>query len=509
MDDLRHGTDDEPGEAHDYEPEPDIDAVVLDRLAAYTRGIEPVRPEDDGHPVAEDRDHAVETHQDHAVEEVPVQTVAEDRDHAVEQDRSIGAVEDHPAAEDHALEGVLEVEAEPDVPEGGTIAPGPSLTERRRRLAGRRRSDPPLEEKTKKTKSSKDKREKKLVGLKIGASQIAAAHIVNNGAPELVEVFRQPLQPGVVVAGEIRDPDALGEALKRFFERHKLPKRGVRLGLANNRIGVRVFEIEGVSDPQQLENAIRFRAEEVLPIPLDQAVLDYVVLGDEAREDGTPVKRILLVVAYREVVDRYLQACRGAGLQVVGIDLEAFAILRSLEAPADRDQGAGALVAVAMGHDRTTIAVSTGRLCEFTRVLDWGGWSLNVAIARELDRAPSEVEAIKRQLSFAQATDVEGLAPEQAAKAREAVQRALAAFTRELVASLHFYQAQPGAFGIGEIVLTGGTAHMDGLPDAIAQLVGVPVRLGDPFRRVKVGPKITHEDQHGSLAVAIGLGIED
>jgi hypothetical protein len=50
---------------------------------------------------------------------------------------------------------------------------------------------------------------------------------------------------------------------------------------------------------------------------------------------------------------------------------------------------------------------------------------------------------------------------------------------------------------------------MDGLPDAISQLVGVPVRLGDPFVRVKVGPKITHEDQHGSLAVAIGLGIED
>ena len=278
---------------------------------------------------------------------------------------------------------------------------------------------------------------------------------------------------------------------------------------ANNRIGVRVFEIEGVTDPRQLENAIRFRAEEVLPIPLDQAVLDYVVLDDETREDGTSVKRILLVVAYREVVDRYLQACRGAGLQVVGIDLEAFALLRALEAPVDRDHGAGALVAVAMGHDRTTIAVSTGRVCEFTRVLDWGGWSLNVAVARELDRAPSEVEAIKRQLSFARATDVEGLTPEQAAKARDAAQRALAAFSRELVASLHFYQAQPGAFGIGEIVLTGGTAHMDGLPEAVGELVGVPVRLGDPFKRVKIGSNITSDGQHGSVAVAIGLGIED
>jgi len=456
MDELRIDPgEEEPNEAQELEPA--IDAIVLDRLAAYGREVEPER--------------------------------AEDQVHAVE--------------EDHAVEVVLEAESVPDASEAGTIAPGPSEPERRRRLALRQRRDTPS------PGHAKDKRPKRIVGLKIGASQIAAAQIVNNGAPELVEVFREPLEPGLVVSGEIRDPDALGEALKRFFDLHKLPKRGIRLGLANNRIGVRVFEIEGVTDPQQLENAIRFRAEEVLPIPLDQAVLDYVILEDEAREDGTPVKRILLVVAYREVVDRYLQACRGAGLQVVGIDLEAFALLRALEAPSDRDSGAGALVAVAIGHDRTTIAVSTGRLCEFTRVLDWGGWSLNSAIARELDKAPSEVEAIKRQLSLARATEVEGLTSDQVAKVRDAVQRALAAFARELVASLHFYQAQPGALGIGEIVLSGGTAHMDGLPTAVGELVGVPIRLGDPFKRIKVGPNITQDVQHGSVAVAIGLGIED
>jgi type IV pilus assembly protein PilM len=238
-------------------------------------------------------------------------------------------------------------------------------------------------------------------------------------------------------------------------------------------------------------------------------VLDYVVLDETAREDGTPVKRILLVVAYRDVVERYLQACRGAGLEVVGIDLEAFALLRSLAEPSDPGPGGGALIAVAIGHDRTTIAVSTGRFCEFTRVLDWGGWSLNVAIARELTVAPSEVEAIKRQLSLADASEVEGLTSEQVTKIREAVQRALTAFARELVASLHFYQAQPGALGIGEIVLTGGTTHMPGLPEEVGRLIGVPVRVGDPFRRVRVGPKVHHQDQHGSLAVAIGLGIED
>jgi type IV pilus assembly protein PilM len=384
-----------------------------------------------------------------------------------------------------------------------TVTREPSEPERRRRLAFRRRggaSEP---------RGGKDKREKKLVGLKIGASQIAAARIVNNGAPELLDAVREPLEPGVIVAGELRDQDVLAAALQRFFERHKLPKKGVRLGISNNRVGVRVFEIEGVADARQLENAIRFRAEEVLPIPLDEAVLDYVVLDDEVREDGTPVQRILLVVAYREVVERFLHACRAAGLEIVGVDLEAFALLRSLSEPSELASDQGALVAVALGHDRTTIAVSSGRNCEFARVLDWGGWSLNVAIARALDLAPSEVEPFKRQLSFAEERTIEGLTPERAAKTREAVQRALAAFARELVSSLHFYQAQPGALGISEIVLTGGTAHMDGLPEAVGRLVGVPTRLGDPFKRVKVGRDVAYDPQHGSLAVAIGLGIED
>lgn len=478
----------EDDDARDPEPEQDIDALVLDRLSAY------------GHRVELDDEHEREDEQpENSDDALEAAVAAEDPE---VDERPDFAVEEEPA-----VEVVLEAEPEPGEPEAGTIAPGPSEPERRRRRALRARGGTPSPRQGQ--KGSKDKKPKKLVGLKIGASQIAAAEIVNNGAPELVEVFREPLEPGLVVSGEIRDPDALGEALKRFFELHKLPKRGIRLGVANNRIGVRVFEIDGVTDPQQLDNAIRFRAEEVLPIPLDQAVLDYVVLDDEAREDGTSVKRILLVVAYREVVDRYLQACRGAGLQVVGIDLEAFALLRALEAPADRDSAAGALVAVAIGHDRTTIAVSNGRLCEFTRVLDWGGWSLNVAIARELDKAPSEVEGIKRHVSLAQETEVEGLTSEQVTKVRGAVQRALDAFARELVASLHFYQAQPGALGIGELVLTGGAAHMDGLPEAVGVLVGVPIRLGDPFKRVKVGPNIAHDIQQGSVAVAIGLGIDD
>src|SRR6476646_7043179 len=362
------------------------------------------------------------------------------------------------------------------------------------------------------SKSSSSKRSKRLVGLKIGGSQLAAARIVNNGSPELVQVARDRLEKGIVVGGELREPELLADALRAFFRKHKLPRQGVRLGIANNRIGVRIFEIAGISDAKQLENAIRYRAQEALPIPIEEAVLDYHVLGERKDEDGQLVRRVLLVVAYRELIDRYVAACKKAGVRLAGIDLEAFALLRALGEPLG--EGAppsdAALVVVSVGHDRSTFAVSDGRVCEFTRVLDWGGATLDVAIARELDCAPSEAEPVKRERSLATANVPEGLTQDQADRAREAVRRQLQTFARELVSSLQFYQNQPGSLGIGEIMITGGTAHLVGVADELQRLIGVRVEVGDPLQRVKLGKKLREADEQlGSLAVAIGLGIED
>ncbi len=348
---------------------------------------------------------------------------------------------------------------------------------------------------------------KRVVGLKIGSSQLAAARISNNGVAELQQLVREPLASGVVVAGELRDPEALGAALKVFFAKHKLPRKGVRLGIASNRIGVRILEIVGVEEEKQLANAVQFRAQEALPIPLDEAVLDYRVLDESVDADGQKVKRVLLVVTYRELIDRYVGACQKAGIELAGIDLEAFALLRALGAPTDRD--GSALVAVAIGNDRSTFAVSDGRVCEFTRVVEWGGSALNVALARAFDSTPSEVEPMKRGMSLDGTTTADGFSSEQTAVAVDAVRRQVQSFARELVSSLQFYQNQPGSLGIGEIVLTGGTAHLPGLAEELERLIGVHVRVGDPFARLKVGKRFAGTEQIGSLAVAIGLGIED
>ncbi len=352
-----------------------------------------------------------------------------------------------------------------------------------------------------------------LVGLKIGASQVAAARVSNNGSPELLQIARVPLAEGIVVGGELRDVGALAETLKELFAKHKLPKRGVRLGIANNRIGVRTFEIAGINDEAQLANAIRFRAQETLPIPLEEAVLDWQVLSERTDENGLTTRRVLLVVAYRELVDQYVLACKMAGIRLSGIDLEAFAMLRALTTPRTEDspEATAAQVLVNVGHDRSTFAVTDGTHCEFTRVLGWGGQSLTAAIAGKLEIEADEATEVKHQLSLvASAVDAEGVDPATLAAAREAVKTELQSFARELVSSLRFYQNQPGSLGIGEVILTGGTAHLPGFGEEMYRLIGVPVRVGDPLNRIKIPKKFRQSEDYsaGSLTVAIGLGIE-
>ena len=120
-----------------------------------------------------------------------------------------------------------------------------------------------------------------------------------------------------------------------------------------------------------------------------------------------------------------------------------------------------------------------------------GRLGANIAIARALDMSPSEVETVKRSLSFTGVGEVpDGFTEEQLATAREASRKQLQTFARELVSSLQFYQNQPGSLGIGEIALTGGTAHLPGLGAELERLIGVPVRVVDPLSRFTVSKKV-------------------
>jgi type IV pilus assembly protein PilM len=354
--------------------------------------------------------------------------------------------------------------------------------------------------------SAKRKRSRKqeIVGLKVGASQLAASRVVNNGGPaKLVQLARVPLEPGIVVGGEVRNVSALAAALDRFFTENELPRRGIRLGIGTNRIGVRTVDIDGIDDERQLGNVVRFRAHEALSIPLDQAVLDYRVVGETAGDSHTVSRRVLLAAAYREPIDQYVQACRGANLELAAIDVEAFALLRAVSPDGENGAPRAAVVVVSIGHDRSTLAISDGAVCDFTRVLGWGGQTLEAAIARELGLNAAEAAEFKLRLDLR--ADAEGPRHE---RARTAVLRELETLARELVASLHFYQGEPESLAISEILVTGGTTQLPGFAEELERLTRVRVRVADPLAAVELSNGVAERDDLASLAVAIGLGVE-
>ena len=118
------------------------------------------------------------------------------------------------------------------------------------------------------------------VGLDITCDSIAATEVQNGAAVGRTAIV--PLQPGVVKEGDLVNREVLSDALKDLFARHKLSKT-VRVGVANQRVVVRSLQLPLIEDDAELETAIRFRAQEAIPMPLDQAVLDHQVV---AKRDG-------------------------------------------------------------------------------------------------------------------------------------------------------------------------------------------------------------------------------
>src|SRR5215218_6889647 len=169
-----------------------------------------------------------------------------------------------------------------------------------------------------------------VVGLEIEADSLAAAEVSVNGAARLGAAGIEPLAAGAFQEGEVTDPDALADALKALFAKHKLSKR-VRLGIGNQGVVVRTVRLPAIEDPKELDAAVRFQAQEQMPMPLDQAVLEHQVVGGVPAEEGAPPQiDVVLIAARREMITSFLEPMRRAGLEPVGVDLSAFGMIRAL-----------------------------------------------------------------------------------------------------------------------------------------------------------------------------------
>jgi type IV pilus assembly protein PilM len=339
---------------------------------------------------------------------------------------------------------------------------------------------------------------KTLTGLDIEPGYIAAVEGRAGGtAVDRAAVAR--LAPGVVRDGEVVDVETLAGELRRLFSQHKLSKR-VRVGVANQRIVMRTVDLPPLRQPKEIASAVRFQAQEQIPMPLDQAVLEHHSLGIVETPEG-PRTRVVVVAARRDMIDKLLAATRMAGLRPQGIDLSAFAMIRALHQPSRAD----ATLYISVGG-MTNLAVAVGTTCLFTRVVTSGTESMAGELAERrgltLEHANAWLKHVGLLLPI---DDVDG-DPEIVVEARNVLSEGVRRIADEVRNSLDFYTMQEGATAVERAVLTGPAVAIPGFTDHVGQELALPLEAGVA---TEGRPGGLGGADPGQLAVAAGLTIEE
>ncbi|HET7478098.1 MAG TPA: type IV pilus assembly protein PilM [Rubrobacteraceae bacterium] len=227
------------------------------------------------------------------------------------------------------------------------------------------------------------------IGLDIDRGSLKAVQVSRgSGGYTLQHVGYHRLPPGTIADGEVADHDLLAAEIKEFWDSHSFKGKSVILGLSNQKVVVRLVDFPRMS-PEDLKTAIGYEAQDHIPMPLEEAVMDYVVLGPAA--EGSDLDRILIVAAQREMISRYTSAARAGGLRPVGVDVKALALTRSV-LPQGGYDAEGAVLIMDIGSELTNLVVYQGGSPELTQFVPGGSLYFIQAIADAADIPDEEAE---------------------------------------------------------------------------------------------------------------------
>jgi type IV pilus assembly protein PilM len=345
------------------------------------------------------------------------------------------------------------------------------------------------------------KKTNSIVGLDIETGSIAATEVGGNGSASVARTAISPLNPGVFNEGEVQDPNALSESLRAHFADHDLGKT-VRLGVANQRVVVRTLQLPLIEDEGELDTAIRFRAQDQIPMPLDQAVLDHHVVSKGKGDDGERQMEVVAVAARRDMVASLIDAMREAGLKPIGIDLSAFGMIRALNGqPVPEGEQPLTKLYCYLG-DITNLAVARGPECLFTRVAPFGIESIATRIA-ERESMPLE-EAREQLMDVGLEDPIEEYTaePSPAAAVRGTLAEGTSKLIDELRVSLDYYGAQEGVPPIDQVIVCGPGSTVPGLPEQIQTSLGLGIEARTPSALEHL-----NEEDAARLTISYGLAL--
>jgi type IV pilus assembly protein PilM len=342
------------------------------------------------------------------------------------------------------------------------------------------------------------------VGLDVGSTAVRAAEVaLGGGQPSLVRAAQVPLAAGAVENGEVREPQVVTAAIRELWQRGGFKTRQATLGVGNQRAVVREVTVPALP-PKELSQALPYQIQELIPIPLEDAVLDHDVL-DEFEQEGTRMLRLLVVAAQRTMVATMVEAAAQAKVEPVGVDLVPFALIRSVgqgDGLNLDESGMGGEAIVDVGADVTNICVHERGVARFVRILPSGGRDVTRALADALSVTEEEAESLKW------GQPVEG-APSPT-EVQSIVDRRAGVLVDEIRSSLDFYRAQMPDSEVTRVLVTGGGSKLPGFVERLRDRMGGRVERGHPFGKVAVQLQMDEEtmaEAEPLLAVAVGLAL--
>ena len=339
------------------------------------------------------------------------------------------------------------------------------------------------------------------IGLDIGTSGVRAAQVtVAHGQLTLDRFGQVALPHGAVRDGEVADADAVAEAIKSLWASAKFSSKKVALGVANQRVVVRQVTLPWM-EPKDLKESLKYQVADLVPMPVDDAVLDFVAIDEVDGDNGRQV-RGLLVAAAQDMVLGSIRAAQKAGLTPTTVDLTPFAVLRSLGSAQTTSLGAPEAL-VDIGAKVTNIIVHEGGVPLFVRVLLMGGEDVTDTLVEKLGVSLAEAESLKR------------VAPFDPSPGAQAAQRvlltAVANFVGEVRGSVDYYLATSGSRPLSRLVLSGGGARLAGLTERLAEATRTQVVHGSTFAQMEIGKTGLSPDQlrfvESMAAVPVGLAM--
>lgn len=344
----------------------------------------------------------------------------------------------------------------------------------------------------------------RVVGLDIGSYAVRAVELVVGGRqPVLERVAQVVLPPGAVDHGEVVDVGAVSAAVRRLWNEGGIRGRRVIVGVANQRVVVRQAEFPTM-DRDDLAAALQFEAQELIPLPMEEAVLDFQILEETTTPEGDPRMAVLLAAAQREMVRNHLASVEAAGLTTTAVDVVPLALVRALApaVPALGDRQGEAILCV--GGGVTNVVVHENGVPRFVRILRIGGDDVTAAVMTELDVDHDEAEDLKRRADASSGD-------ERLVRAAQVVDDGLTPLIQGIRGSLEFYASQPNSAPLGRILLTGGAARSARLAERLQVQLGRQVEAARPLEGVRIGNVSLSEPELARLepllAVPIGLAL--